>query len=920
LLTLAAASTLAGVAGSATAITATVYGDEVSAGADAFKKLYQAQLPAVAATLYTVPGSTQSLIKCISLVNTTAGNVTATLYVDGTAAANRIANFTIAAGGFATYDADGWKLYDSTGAQQFVGSTGPTGSTGAAGTNGWSPVLAAVSNGSGGYVLQITSWTGGTGTPPSSTNQFIGASGIVGTAAAAQDIRGPAGAPGASTLAFGIVTGNTGTATADASPDTIAITGAGAISTAATDTPDGLVISSAAATFSATGDMLAREKISGNSQDGRDSTGATPRVFRPGDYMVGNTYDPTGAADSTTSFQACLTAFNAFNDRAIIELAPGVFKVSPTVLRGFGGAPGGVQGKGRAVTVLVPTSAPAAESGFVVLGPTDGFYLRDFAIYNTSGTAYTTGAGILTNNCDSVVIEDMFFVDLYRDVQVSGEPHTATLNGTTAITSVSPALVAGDVTKPVSGPGIAPGTTLSAQAGSSGTLSGAATASATSVIFLGNTIKCSIQRTLHSHTNNSANTSAGVYVNNGLAGDTYIGPDVVMSSGGSARRQNCVALIESGHYEVLQANLTGAQNGITMLPGTSQIVAFGFHSNVLCDSSLTSGMTMNATAACFIKNIKSVNSWYSGTAAAGPGVITTGSAGTLNGVTFSCDRFLNNGTHGFQHGYGTDFRFSDCDMKGNSSAGSGLSDGLNVAANIGNWSINGGKYGGTDTLPTAGNQRYGINVAAGTGNNIKISPDDLTGNVTGPLSMGATGASVFINGCPGLAPGYFRTASSAAITTVITIANTLLPKNSLRPGSAFRLKANFIAAAAITSGTFTVRCGTTNDAVGSAATNAIVVSAVSATGAANAWGWVEFIVTVTAVGAAGNIQGNGVGQLSTTAASAVTAGFGTAANARASGAGFLAVDTTSDKYLTLAVAAAASNVTVHNSQIEIVSY
>lgn len=42
--------------------------------------------------------------------------------------------------------------------------------------------------------------------------------------------------------AFSVITGNTGTATADAQSDTVAITGGTGISTAATDTPDGLVI------------------------------------------------------------------------------------------------------------------------------------------------------------------------------------------------------------------------------------------------------------------------------------------------------------------------------------------------------------------------------------------------------------------------------------------------------------------------------------------------------------------------------------------------------------------------------------------------------------------------------------------------------------------------------------------------------
>lgn len=47
---------------------------------------------------------------------------------------------------------------------------------------------------------------------------------------------------------FGVITGNTGTATADAATDTVAITGSGVISTAAGDNPETLVISSAALT------------------------------------------------------------------------------------------------------------------------------------------------------------------------------------------------------------------------------------------------------------------------------------------------------------------------------------------------------------------------------------------------------------------------------------------------------------------------------------------------------------------------------------------------------------------------------------------------------------------------------------------------------------------------------------------------
>lgn len=75
----------------------------------------------------------------------------------------------------------------------------------AVGPAGWSPVLAVVSD-SARRVLQITDWTGGEGTKPA-TGGYIGATGIVATAALAIDIRGPIGATGPSnTLAIGTVT------------------------------------------------------------------------------------------------------------------------------------------------------------------------------------------------------------------------------------------------------------------------------------------------------------------------------------------------------------------------------------------------------------------------------------------------------------------------------------------------------------------------------------------------------------------------------------------------------------------------------------------------------------------------------------------------------------------------------------------
>lgn len=80
----------------------------------------------------------------------------------------------------------------------------PKGNSGIDGTNGldgWSPVLAVVSD-SARRVLQIIDWAGGEGTKPSTG--YIGAAGIVALAADAIDIRGPSGSSGS--VAWGDIT------------------------------------------------------------------------------------------------------------------------------------------------------------------------------------------------------------------------------------------------------------------------------------------------------------------------------------------------------------------------------------------------------------------------------------------------------------------------------------------------------------------------------------------------------------------------------------------------------------------------------------------------------------------------------------------------------------------------------------------
>lgn len=115
---LATTNTLRAKAGTATAITYTIFGDEITTG-DAYSPIAQGQIAATTTTIYTAPAATQTIITEIQLANTTASPVTGiTFYLNGTASTNQLnGGFSIPANGSAVYRKDnGITIYDSNGA------------------------------------------------------------------------------------------------------------------------------------------------------------------------------------------------------------------------------------------------------------------------------------------------------------------------------------------------------------------------------------------------------------------------------------------------------------------------------------------------------------------------------------------------------------------------------------------------------------------------------------------------------------------------------------------------------------------------------------------------------------------------------------------------------------------------------------
>jgi len=117
MLTLAASNTIAGVASVASQMTCTIMGMELNGTTEVYKVLDQRQLAAAAATIYTVPSSTTTFVKSILVVNNDTAARTFSLYVNGTAAANKITpSLEVPAGGQAIYeDGAGWSVYTANG-------------------------------------------------------------------------------------------------------------------------------------------------------------------------------------------------------------------------------------------------------------------------------------------------------------------------------------------------------------------------------------------------------------------------------------------------------------------------------------------------------------------------------------------------------------------------------------------------------------------------------------------------------------------------------------------------------------------------------------------------------------------------------------------------------------------------------------
>ena len=125
-----------------------------------------------------------------------------TAWTGGTGDAPQGVGNYLGSSGLVTSISDAVDLRGAVGAAGGPGANGTNGIHGLDGNHGWTPVLALCSDGER-SVLQLTGWTGGSGSTPPGVGSYLGVSGWVATTTEALDLRGMQG-PSGSTGAAGV--------------------------------------------------------------------------------------------------------------------------------------------------------------------------------------------------------------------------------------------------------------------------------------------------------------------------------------------------------------------------------------------------------------------------------------------------------------------------------------------------------------------------------------------------------------------------------------------------------------------------------------------------------------------------------------------------------------------------------------------
>ena len=196
----------------------------------------------------------------------------------------------------------------------------------------------------------------------------------------------------------------------------------------------------------------------------------------------------------------------------------------------------------------------------------------------------------------------------------------------------------------------------------------------------------------------------------------------------------------SGFYvantDVIQCNV-----GFLTYPGATQQVKQIFANNLLVDGCTTTGMQLYTNGGnCTILEFSNCEANFNGSTLSHCGIDINPGSGNIRGLNFVNQQCVLNAGDGMLINGGSEIVISNPQVSCNSTASSGGKHGIEIAANVSNFSIIGG-FSGQGFYSATNQQGYGILVNSGTSNYYNIIGVLVRGNVTGGVGDGGSGAS-----------------------------------------------------------------------------------------------------------------------------------------------------------------------------------
>lgn len=402
MITLATGNTLRGKAGTAAVIAYTLFGDRKDTIQN-YEPIAQGLLPSSTTILWTVPASTQGLISEIALVNTSVSDVAGvTFYVNGTAATNQITGtISIPAGGTATYNGDGWKIYSATGIPLSTVSGAAGGDlTGSYPNPTIKPDVALAGN------PTTTTQSPGNNTTRIATTAFVTAADLL-----KQDADATLTALAGQNWAANAIPVGSGA-------DTLTQQTAGAnqfFARASTGNYVPKTISDAALSFTAAADVAAETALLNTATTALKGLQSAADKVKENNVWIDVVAEHGAVGDDSTNndaaFAAAMSAAPAGG--CVIYLPPGIFRVSNTITVN---KPVIFRGAGRAISTIRTTHA--TNDVFDVTAQGAGF--EQMRIASINGTTRTGGYGVDMNTTADVYMDRCDILYMHTGVHSGG--------------------------------------------------------------------------------------------------------------------------------------------------------------------------------------------------------------------------------------------------------------------------------------------------------------------------------------------------------------------------------------------------------------------------------------------------------------------------------------------------------------------